>query len=212
MRALLKLLLVISLSSALTASLIFSAFYLTFQQLQAQEPVARVHFRPLSPQLYQAELSLVGQCQTISLPLRGDDFRLDARFITWPAWAVWLGLEPRYRIERLAGRYRDIDQANSRPHKAHDLRPQTWMQDDWLDGLGWLVDSDYGSSTYAPMDSRQDYVVYRSQTGLLLKSVPARPDPEQLTLTADSPCLTPQSYWQQAAQWLDRWLRQRQQA
>ncbi|WKE64198.1 hypothetical protein PVT67_10885 [Gallaecimonas kandeliae] len=194
-------------SGLLASSLLFFALYRTYDRLGMEVPVARLRFEKLDDQLYQLHLRTPGLCQERSFPVRGDDWRLDARFIKWPNWLTVLGLQPQYRLERVEGRFRDIEQANATPHQAYALSPQTWVKPAWLDSLHFLVDSDYGSSAYAPMDSDKDYVVYHSASGLFARAVPQATGQGPLELTADSPCLVPESYWSQAATWLDTRLR-----
>ena len=42
--------------------------------------------------------------------LAGDEWQLDARVLKWKGWANLLGLDAQYRLERVSGRYRDIEQ------------------------------------------------------------------------------------------------------
>lgn len=190
------------LAAVLAISLLFSALYQTYYHLGQEVPVAQVSITPLGKQLYELTLQVPGQCQPMQFPVRGDDWRLDARFIKWPNWLTVLGLTPQYRLERLAGRYQDIQQANHAPRTVYALAPQTWLKPAWLDSLSWLIDSDYGSSVYAPLRQGQ-YRVYHSASGLFLR--PAPPSANAAAVTPD--CTKPVSYWQQAAHWLDQQLR-----
>ena len=42
--------------------------------------------------------------------LSGDEWQLDARVLKWKGWANLFGLDAQYRLERVSGRYRDIEQ------------------------------------------------------------------------------------------------------
>ncbi|EKE76163.1 hypothetical protein [Gallaecimonas xiamenensis] len=202
-----RLFLLTLLSGLLVSSLLFFALYHTYERLTDEAPVAWLRFDKLGEQHYQLHLRTTDQCQERSFPIKGDDWRLDARFIKWPHWLTLMGFEPQYRLERVEGRYRNIQQSNDLPHKAYALSPQTWVQPQWLDTLSFLVDTEFGSSTYAPMDKGQDYVVYRSNSGLFARAQEKAATLEPLALTASRPCQLPQSYWTQAALWLDRQAR-----
>ena len=43
------------------------------------------------------------------LTLRGDEWQMDARVVNWKPPATLLGLDPIYQLDRLSGRYSDID-------------------------------------------------------------------------------------------------------
>ncbi|WP_417360528.1 hypothetical protein [Gallaecimonas pentaromativorans] len=199
-----RLLLLSLLSGLLVSSLLFFALYRTYDRLGAETAIATVRFKELSPQHYQLFLATPGSCAERSFPIQGDDWRIDARFIKWPNWLTVLGLEPQYRLDRVEGRFRDIDQANNTPHHAYALSPRTWVKPGWLDKLHFLIDTDYGSSVYASMDGNKQYVVYRSPSGLFTREAQSIP-----VLISPEACLQSQSYWTQTALWLDGEFRDR---
>ena len=82
-----------------------------------------------------------------------------------------------YRIERLGGRYRNVDDENAAMPQTYALR-----EDSVIDLAGIMadyegrlspVDTLYGSSVYAEMDPAFVYQVYRAQSGLLVRKVAA---------------------------------------
>ncbi|WP_115718208.1 hypothetical protein [Gallaecimonas mangrovi] len=194
-----RLLLLSLFSSVLVSSLLFLALYQTYQRLGSEVPVAWVQFQKLAPEQFQLQLTTPHDCIARQFPLRGDDWRLDARFIKWPNWLTVLGFEPQYRLERIEGRFRDIDKENSVPHHAYALSPKTWVKPAWLDKLTFLIDTDYGSSVYAPMDANKGYVVYRSHSGLFVRQAKA-------ATTQKSPlsCQSSRSVLGPLALWMDR--------
>jgi hypothetical protein len=113
------------------------------------------------------------------MPLRtfvldGDEWQLDARIVKWrPAAAVMFGLEPRYRLERLSGRYRDLAREQSAVRTVHGLGDARWPQlaeivDQSFRLLPW-VDAYYGSSAFLPMAHGAAYRVQASQSGLVAR-------------------------------------------
>ncbi|MHB8405032.1 MAG: cation/multidrug efflux pump [Gammaproteobacteria bacterium] len=142
-------------------------FALTHEQL-----VATLRFNALGPQYFHARLRDAAG-RVIETNLHGDEWQLDARVIKWRGFATLLGLQSRYRLERLSGRYRAVAEERSAIHSAISLEPDTWP-DSWslIQRYGrWLpwVDASYGSATYLPMADGAEYQVTLSTTGLLAR-------------------------------------------
>ena len=137
-----------------------------------EQTVATIDFKALGPQYFHARLETAGG-HVIQTDLHGDEWQLDARVIKWRGFAMLLGLQTRYRLDRLSGRYRDIGQERSAVHSAVSLAPDTWM-DSWpllQRYQRWLPweDASYGSATYLPMADGAEYRVSLSPTGLLAR-------------------------------------------
>lgn len=152
---------------ALLALDLHTYFALTHEQL-----VATVRFNAISPQYFHARLTDASG-HVIQTDLHGDEWQLDARVIKWSGIATLLGLQTRYRLERLSGRYRDVTQERNAIHSAISLAPDSWL-DSWslmqryAHWLPW-VDASYGSATYLPMVDGGEYQVTLSTTGLLAR-------------------------------------------
>lgn len=58
---------------------------------------------------------------TQSFELRGDEWRIDARVLKWRGLANIAGFDTVYRLERIGGRYRDIDSERGAPRTVHVL-------------------------------------------------------------------------------------------
>jgi len=149
------------------------------------------------------------RCEERVLTVYGDQWRVDAEFLKWKYWALLLGLDSQYRLDRLEGRYRSVIDQNSQPKLAHDLRDETAVDVVSLaEGLGrwnFLIDASYGSSTYQDIDPANVYYVYRTQTAIITRSKP-RPVPEQgepLAVDVDRACGDPQPVWQRVTTWTD---------
>ena len=75
--------------------------------------------------------------------------------LKWRGFANLLGLDARYRLERLGGRYVEIEQERSAARSVYALGAAPAL-DLWLLARAyprWLpfVDAVYGSATYLPM-------------------------------------------------------------
>jgi hypothetical protein len=161
--------------AALVASLLANVY--TYQRLTYEQPVATLVFTRLAPADYQV-LMRRPDGQTRLLELHGDEWELSARVLRWKGWANLLGLDARYRLDRLNSRYRDLTQARTMPPSVYDLADARGL-DLWRVArrypalFGW-VDTVYGSATYLPMADGARFEVMLTQTGLA-----ARPANEQ---------------------------------
>jgi len=145
----------------------------TYERLTHEQPVAELTFEALGPQRYRATLKRLPDGEVRSFLLAGDEWQLDARVLKWRGWANVLGLDARYRLERLGGRYRDIEQERSAPRTVLSLAEDPGL-DLWtlsFEHPGWLpfVDAVYGSATYLPMADGADFRVTLGQSGLLAR-------------------------------------------
>jgi len=197
----------------LLLALLLSAGFYGYHRLTDEALVAELQFRPLAPQRFVATLVDAQGCDAKDYLIEGDQWRIDARFLKWRYWATLVGLDPLYRLERLEGRYQRNAEQNDRPHLAHDLGEAAAL--DLLAGLerlgryNLLFDASYGSSAYATIDPNQRYLLYRGQSGLLIRSRPletSQPGGEGTVITIAHACGDPVSLWRRLAEGLERWL------
>lgn len=150
--------------------------YLGYDRLTAEQTVGAIQFERSGPDEYTARLMLEGRLDYL-LSLRGDEWQLDARVITWRPPATILGLEPVYRLERLSGRYSSIDRERREPRTVHSLadeRPlDLWQAARRFPYLAPGVDAYYGTATYLPMADGARFRITLSRDALI-----ARPDNE----------------------------------
>ncbi len=127
----------------------------------------------MAPQHYAVELRTGDFCTTQHFELKGDEWRLDARFLKWKPLANLIGFDAMYRLDRLAGRYSDINVANSAPHIAHQVakKPMVDLTDHFREDWSYWspVDTSFGSSVYENIDPAYEYTVYRTQSALLVR-------------------------------------------
>ena len=141
----------------------------TYDRLTHESKVADISFQKIGPQHFGSTLKFKNKIQI--LDLRGDDWQIDARVLKWRGMAVLLGFNTLYRLDRLSGRYRDIEQERTAPRTVYSLSEGKGL-DLWLMAKkckGWIpwVDALYGSATYMPMVDGASYTVLVSFTGLL---------------------------------------------
>ena len=165
----------------------------TFHRLTDESPIAELRFRKTGLQEYEATIAYGDFCHPEKHLIYGDQWRMDAQFLKWRSWANLLGFDSMYRIDRLGGRYLDVQDENSRRHLVHELHPEE--QPDLLSILdsynGRLspVDTLYGSSVYDVVQEGILYRVYRGQSGLLVrKNKPVDIDSAGLTIEISKAC------------------------
>jgi hypothetical protein len=160
----------------LAAVIAVTAFDLySYKQVLQEQVVATINFDKIEDQHYFAVLSdKNGKEQRVEL--RGDQWQLDARIVKWKGYLATFGLKPAYRLERLSGRYYDIEQETTEKRTAHSVHPDLYGVDLWQvvnKHPDWLpvVDAVYGSATYLPMKDGALFEITLSNTGLVARPV-----------------------------------------
>ena len=105
--------------------------------------------------------------------MRGDEWQLDARVLTWKPPATVLGLDPVYRLERLSGRYTNIERERSEPRTVYALaneRPlDIWSFAREYPRFAPGVDAFYGTATYLPIADGARFQVTLSRDALIAR-------------------------------------------
>ncbi len=199
---------IIVLLAALSLVLLTATVY-TYNRLTAETLIAELRFDATGERQYLARLRTGDRCQERVFPVFGDQWRVDAEFLKWKYWAMLLGLDSQYRLDRLEGRYRTAAEQNTQPNMAHDLAERTAVDvialAEGLGRLNFLLDATYGSSTYQDIDERNIYYVYRTTTGIITRHEPRpvqQPGGEPLEVKIDGACGEP-SLWRRFTTWTD---------
>lgn len=164
----------VSLSTALASLACFAAWLnlSTYDRLTHEQPVAEITVNESAPGQRVVEIVSASWPTPRLFPLPDGDWQLDARVLKWAPWANILGLDARYRLERLSARpARVYMSANYLGYALHD-GPAEWL-DVWaLAYAGWVpaVDTVYGSSVYGTLTPGLRYKVSLSQSGLVLRN------------------------------------------
>ena len=147
----------------------------TYQRINHEQDVAEILFKQSGPQHYSATIYYGDESQNAEYIIRGDEWQLDARIIKWKPPLYLAGLDSLYRLERISGRYRDVEEEKTEnrtvyslaENKGLDIWSITKIYPSWVP---W-VDAYYGSATYLPMDDGARFKITLSQTGLLARPV-----------------------------------------
>jgi len=158
------------LSSAVAAAAFLMAFsYFSYERLTAEQFISTVEFRALGPDEYRVRLMRTDRPDEMFV-LRGDEWQIDARLLSWKPPLTLLGLEPLYRLDRLSGRYANIDRERNEPRTVHELSPEQpldlWRLARRYPLIAPGVDAYYGTATYVPMADGARFDVSLSRDAL----------------------------------------------
>ena len=150
-----------------------------YRALTREDVAARVSVRPTGPQSFAATVKYPDGRQA-AYTLAGDELYVDARILKWKPVANVVGLHAAYELDRVAGRYRDVEQERSAPRTVYALGTDKPVD---LFGLrrryaflAPLLDAEYGSATFVPVTQPAELELRVSSTGLLIRdATPARP-------------------------------------
>src|SRR5690606_41544673 len=96
-----------------TAAIMLTMSYYSYHRLTAEQSVSKIEFRRTGADEYQARLMIEGEPDRL-FELRGNEWQMDARLVTWKPPATILGLDASYRLQRMSGRLTDNAQASRR--------------------------------------------------------------------------------------------------
>lgn len=147
----------------------------TYERLTYEAPVAELSFNQTGLHSYRVTLMRLPGGDLQVFTLNGDEWQLDARILKWQGWANLLGLNAQFRLERLSGRYHDVETERTAPRSLYGLSNNPGF-DLWQWALGrsqklpW-VDAVYGNAVYLPMADGARYRVSIGQAGLIGRRV-----------------------------------------
>jgi hypothetical protein len=162
----------------------------TYGRLTYERPVATIQLRKLAPQYFEVTViqppAAEGEPGRVAVyPVNGDDWRVEAQVLKWKPWANVLGLNTQYRLDRLSGRYENIEQERTGARSVHALSggetgtqvmgtTVPWKISAWDTARRWrryvdAVDTLYGGAAYMPMADGARYEVWITQSGLIAR-------------------------------------------
>jgi hypothetical protein len=147
-----------------------------YRALTQEELAARISVKPYAPQRFTAKLAFPDGREA-SYSLSGDEIYVDARILKWHPLANMLGLTTAYELDRIGGRYRDVEQEKSAPRTLYSLGREKPVDLVALRKrfpfLEHFVDATYGSAAYVPAGEPAELELRVSTTGLLIRPAPA---------------------------------------
>lgn len=159
----------------LVTALLFGAISLGTQGYRAlthEELAATVEIIPQGGQKFRAHFIFPDESEA-SYELTGDELYVDAHILKWKPIANILGLHTAYELDRVAGRYIELDDEQKKPRTVlslskdkivnmFDLRKKYVF-------LSPLLDAEYGSASFIEIDEAVQLKIFVSTTGLLIR-------------------------------------------
>jgi len=149
-----------------------------YRALTYEEVAARVSVQPTGPQRFTATFQFPGGRQA-SYALAGDEIYIDAHILKWNPLLNLLGLQTAYELDRVGGRYHDLERERKAQRTLYSIAPERPVD---LFGLrrryaflAPLVDAQYGSGVFVPVEQPAELEVRVLMSGLIIRQSRAAP-------------------------------------
>jgi len=156
------------------ASIMLAFSYYGYGRLVEEQQVAMIEFTQSAPEVYTARVMIDDRLDRL-YELKGNEWQMDARVIIWKPPATLLGLDPIYQLDRLSGRYSDLEDEMTAERTVYSLSDEipldVWYVAREHPKLMPGVDAHYGTATYLPMADRARYAVTLTRTALIARPV-----------------------------------------
>jgi len=143
-----------------------------YRALTREDVAARLFVRPSGPQRFAATVRFPDGRET-TFELAGDEIYIDAHILKWKPLVNVLGLHTAYDLDRVTGRYRVIEQERSGVRTVyslgHDRPVDLFGLRQRYAFLAMLLDAEYGSATFIPVNRPAEFELRVSTTGLLIR-------------------------------------------
>lgn len=142
----------------------------TYKQILVGQPVATVNFETIEDQYFDA-LVVDANGKQQRFGLHGDQWQLDARIIKWQGYFSGFDIKPAFRLDRLSGRYYDIQKETTEKRSTYSLVESPLGLDLWKlinARPQWfsVIDAHYGTARYLPMKNGALYEISLASNGL----------------------------------------------
>ncbi len=144
-----------------------------YRALTYEELAAEIKTEPLKDKRFIAHVRFFdGRIETFELA--GDELYIDAHILKWKPIANVFGLHTVYELDRIAGRYRSIEDekwklrtvhrlSRDKPVNMFDLRRRYTF-------LKPILDAEYGSATFVNAHEGGEFEIRVSSSGLLVRT------------------------------------------
>ena len=143
-----------------------------YRALIDEQPAGRVFVKKTAPQRFNARF-VFPDGREATYEIAGDEIQVDAHILKWKPIANLIGLRTVYELDRIGGRYRSVEQERSTARSVHTLAPTRMV--DLFDlrqryvFLAPLLDAEYGSASYVPVDGDVELQVSVAPSGVVLR-------------------------------------------
>lgn len=149
-----------------------------YQSLTREETAAHISVSPIARQRFAATFKYPdGRIENFIIA--GDEIYIDAHILKWQPLANLIGLHTAYELDRVGGRYRDIEQERLAVRTLHSLNQEKVVNLFKLRQLNTflapLLDAKYGSATFIPVLQPAELELRISTSGLLIRELAPNP-------------------------------------
>lgn len=145
-----------------------------YRALTHEEIAAVVRTEPLGGKSFVAYFKFPDGKEA-SYKLAGDALYIDAHILKWKPVANLLGLHTAYELDRVSGRYADLQAELSHPRTVYLLSPRKKLNMFILRQryviLSPLLDAEYGSAAFIHLDKSARFEIRVSTSGLLIRKI-----------------------------------------
>ena len=143
-----------------------------YSALTREETAAWIRTVPDGEQRFVAHFRLPdGRLEAFEIA--GDELYVDAHILKWKSVANLLGLHTAYELDRVAGRYSNLDDERHSERTVYSLAPTRSIDLFYLrrasEVLAPLVDAEYGSASFIAARDTALWELRVSTSGLLLR-------------------------------------------
>jgi len=147
-----------------------------YEAFTREDAVARISVHPSGEERFTVFFEYPGGDRK-EFTLAGDELYVDAHVLKWKPLGNLLGLHTLYELDRVSGRYRNLEKERNRPRTIYALSEKKGMNLFDLrrrySFLRWFVDAQYGSATFVPAGKEENLVLWISTSGLLIRKAEA---------------------------------------
>jgi len=151
-----------------------SVSVLGYRALSREKLIAVIETAPTGDQTFRATFYFPDKTKS-SFVLAGDELYVDAHILKWKPIANLLGIHTYYELDRVAGRYAELQDEQTKSRTVYSLaRTKPWNLFNLRRKypiLNPLVDAEYGSATFIMAKTQQQFELRVSTTGLLIRKV-----------------------------------------
>jgi hypothetical protein len=145
-----------------------------YRALTREDLAATVVVRPTGPHRFTARVTFPDGSDTVFV-LSGEQVYLDAHILKWKPIANILGLHTAYELDRIGGRYLDLEHERDSARTIFSLsKPKRVdmfsLRRRWA-AFAPLLDAEYGSGTFVMAERPDSLQVLVSTSGLLIRRV-----------------------------------------
>lgn len=161
----------IAIGSILLNLMFVALFTWSYNALTKETEIANIHFikSNIDNNTFTAYIVNSKNIAIGNYEIYGNQWRIDAKFMKMKYWANIIGLDSRYALERFEGRYKNIEEQNSKRKFAYNLGEEVIIDSFTIFDWNPFIDTEYGSSTYKNIDVNRKYTVFKTQTGIIVR-------------------------------------------